>query len=198
MVLLPLCFALWWSARETLILPVFAAIESPLVRTVFAREQAQLQVLEDGRWKIKTALLSPPQADAKGARAVRVVYIDHLSPHVLGFPLLWAMLLALPYRRMRNMAAGTAALTAAAGVSLWLQIYYRMTLMMAAKEGPLWAQWPGVSTLSRVAVYPDWLPPLLKAAAQAAVYGAALVLPLLLVYVLNKPFLIGLLGASRK
>ncbi|MGR8934113.1 MAG: hypothetical protein ACU837_06940 [Gammaproteobacteria bacterium] len=194
---LPFCFAVWWWAETSLILPGLAAVEGHWIDSVYDREQAQLQVLADGRWKIKTALLAP-QANEKRALLVRVVYVDHVPNHTLGFPLLWALLLAVPYRRVRNLLLGTVLAFAAACASLWLDVYYRMALMMAAKEGPLWAQLPELRMPIHIDAYPDWFPTVMKAVSQSAVYAAALVVPLLLVYGLNKPFLVVQWGKKQE
>ncbi len=182
--LLP-AFALWWLLVTPVILPVVHQSAAWLLASSFDKIQARLAVQTHGELHISTHLLMEKQPDNPNKRHLLNLKVTHnFQTMTLGLPLLWALLLAIPHRRIRNLALGSGVLLVAFCLLAWLALSLDIFKVLA--DGKLHYLYISANIIHRLDPFPLWLLELLTTLYPLLLYGVALLLPAGLVYVLNR------------
>jgi hypothetical protein len=122
--LLPLTAA-WWLGGAEWALRLLRVLADSILPHCFPQGVSEIVLQADQSWKVRTGLTI--QGEFPAAMAIFFVDKTTLLRIVMGFPLLWALLLATPGSRLKRIAWGTLLL---GGVSL-LGISANMWAMIA-------------------------------------------------------------------
>lgn len=105
--LVPMC-AIWWLGGAEWALQGFRVIANYLLPGIVLPHVIAITAQADQSWKVLTAFYI--EGGGQVSRAVFFVFQPRLLKTILGFPLLWALLLATPGRWIKRLLLATALL----------------------------------------------------------------------------------------
>jgi hypothetical protein len=118
--LLP-AFLLWWAVAHHGLMDVLRVPVGFVIENQFSRVQAKLySPKKDNEWHVDTRLLMPKQPKKNKLLTLSIV-ITPLIIFSTGLPFLWALFIATPYKRIRNLVLGTGFLCVFILLALWLK-----------------------------------------------------------------------------
>ncbi|MEY3220849.1 MAG: hypothetical protein RIT27_2206 [Pseudomonadota bacterium] len=179
------CFALWQVSYQTVLLTAFQKTLSPIITVGFVTEQARLHNKENG-WVISTTILTPDQP-TKDAQRVRVqnIKVEKVVTYLLGFPLLWVLLLATATHRpqtfLKNFFIGNAVLFICVAMALWLKMFLLIATLVSEPNTQIYLS-PGV--IQTAIPYASWLMVSLQFVQKVVAYICVFIVPIAVWYAL--------------
>ena len=185
-------FALWWLSVNSILLPSLAHPVGWGISQWFEREQVELKVIPTGEWNIYTKILMKEQPK-KDKRLLVNLQIKAPTVFTVGLPVLWTLLLAMPipvWLKLRHLLIGSLLLLPTITISLWLEVFRHVARLTTGNDiGEIF-----ISEGLQQAVVPYS-----ETAIQSAllflrfsVYMNLLVIPLLIVYFLQRDVILQL------
>lgn len=186
-------FALWWLSVNSFLLPSLAHPVGWAISQWFEREQVELKVIPTGEWNIYTRILMKEQPK-KDKRMLMNLQIKAPTVFTVGLPILWTLLLAMPiplWSKLRNVFIASLLLLPTITISLWLEVFRHVARLTTGddvgeifiSEGLYQVVTPYSETVIQGAIL------LLR----FSVYMNLLVIPLLIVYFLQRTTILQLL-----
>jgi hypothetical protein len=175
--LLPL-YAIWWLGGAEWALRLLRVLADAVLPRLFPQGVSEIVLQADQSWKVRTGLVV--QDNLPPAMGIIFVAKKMLLRIVMGFPMLWALLLATPGSRLKRLVWGTLLLGAVSllctGGHLWALIAVLFNHRISLIDESL------VPPPFRVVVdpYPDWLFHLSSFAHYLAVLIVPIVAPVLI------------------
>lgn len=151
-------FALWYVSYQPVLLPALQTVLKPIVSFQFVTEQARLHTKDDG-WEVATTILTPDQP-TQNANRIRVqnIKVEKVVTYTLGFPLLWAFLLAnithRPKNAARDLIIGNAALFISIVFFLSLKIFLLISTLISEPNTNIYI---AAGIIKPAIPYPNWL-----------------------------------------
>lgn len=186
-------FALWWLAVNSVLLPTLAHPVNWGISQWFAREQAEVKVTSTGEWNIYTRILMKEQPK-KDKRLLMNLQIKAPTVFTVGLPVLWTLLLAMPISillKLRHLIIGSLLLLPTIIISLWLEVFRHLAQLTTGNDvGEIFVTeglHQAVVPYSEAVIQGSIL--LLR----FSVYMNLLVIPLLIIYFLQRTTILHLL-----
>lgn len=192
MLLLIATLALWLGLVHQGLSSGFSHVVSLFIEAQFSRIHAQLEpnpeikhFLDHNLWVVETYLLLPEAEQNRAKLLSWTLHITPILPYTLGLPLLWALLLASSYQRMRNLVLGSALIGLVVVCALWLKSWLAIANVML--EHPEARIFVGEGISVQNIPPPEWLVSTLRLVwASFFVYFAALLAPIGIFLWLNR------------
>lgn len=178
-------FLLWYLLLTPVLMPVMQVTADFLLHQSFTNIQARATQHKPDEWHISTQILMDKQPDNPNKRHLLNLKVQRNMPtFTFGLPILWALLLAIPHRRWRNLAIGTGLVTLSFILAAWLALSHQ--LIKSLSDGQLHYVFVTASISHRVEPFSPWLAQSLGLLLTLVVYFVALLLPAGLAYGLNQ------------
>ena len=192
--LLP-AFLLWLSVTHYGLMDVFRVPVSSVIESQFSRIQAKLySPKKDNEWHVDTRLLMPKQPKKNKLLTLSIV-IKPLIIFSIGLPLLWALLIATPYQRVRNLILGTSALCCFILLALWLKSWVNIADVLIKHPNAQIFVTPQV-IIKNIAPSTMWLS-IAQSVSYLFNYTAAFIAPLMLYILLTRAWWQGFLPQKQ-
>lgn len=151
-------FIFWYFSYQPILLPVLQTILKPIIAFQFVTEQAKLHTKNNG-WEVATTILTHDQP-TKNTQRIRVqnIKVEKVVTYTLGFPLLWAFLLAnathRPKNAVRDLVIGNAILLISIVLLLWLKIFLLIINLLSEPNTQIYI---AAGIIKTAIPYPSWL-----------------------------------------
>lgn len=179
-------FTLWWLSVNSVLLPSLAHPVGWGISQWFEREQVELKMIPTGEWNIYTRILMKEQPK-KDKRLLMNLQIKAPTVFTIGLPVLWTLLLAMPmplWLKLRHLVIGSLLLLPTIIISLWLEVFRHVARLTTGDDvGEIF-----ISEGLHQAVVP-YSEAVIQGALlflRFSVYMNLLVIPLLIVYFLQR------------
>lgn len=179
-------FTLWWLSVNSVLLPSLAHPVGWGISQWFEREQVELKMIPTGEWNIYTRILMKEQPK-KDKRLLMNLQIKTPTVFTIGLPVLWTLLLAMPmplWLKLRHLVIGSLLLLPTIIISLWLEVFRHVARLTTGDDvGEIF-----ISEGLHQAVVP-YSEAVIQGALlflRFSVYMNLLVIPLLIVYFLQR------------
>ncbi len=178
-------FVLWWLLLVPVLMPFMQHTAGWLLASSFEHVQARLEVQENGERHISTYILMEKQPDDPNKRHLLNLKVQaNWHSMTLGLPLLWVLLLAIPHRRVRNVALGSAVLLVFLSLCAWFSLCLEILKVLA--DSQLHYVFITASISHRLEPIPSWLVVILSGGYSLLLYTVVVLLPTFLAYRLNR------------
>lgn len=191
-------FALWWLSVNSWLLPSLAHPVGWAISQWFEREQVELKVIPTGEWNIYTKILMKEQPK-KDKRMLINLQIKAPTVFTVGLPIVWTLLLAMPiplWLKLRHLLMGSLLLLPTITLSLWLEVFRHVAHLTTGDDvGEIF-----VSEGLHQAVVP-YSEAVIQASLlllRFSVYMNLLVIPLLIIYFLQRTTILQLLFPKQR
>ncbi|MDD5274752.1 MAG: hypothetical protein PHR16_01565 [Methylovulum sp.] len=182
-------FILWWTVQKTLLMPALIDVENLLLGAVYKQAQVQVSLMDDHTINIATGLISQDSRNKATMKNSRFLLHTHVpvNPNMtLGLATAWGLLMAMPYRRLRNIGLATILLLPFIVVNLYVDLQHHLSTFLLSVEMRIVAV-PYFGTLTTIPPPAAWVPGLTHAISILLLNITNFILPAMLVYSLNKP-----------
>lgn len=151
----------WWLGGAHYLLRVLSVCANVVMPSVFFDNLSSVTLVEGLSWKIITSLevvTGEPGLVNAGEAGPAVILINQndLLHTLLGFPLLWALLLSTPGRRTKRLVIGSLVLTVVAFLGMASLVWALLTVLVNHRTSAIlsWGP-PPFSVLARP--FPEWV-----------------------------------------
>lgn len=170
--LIPLCVAWWWLGGAQVFLHFMRLCADAIMPRLLFDNVAAIKLMSDQSWEVATSL-EIVGAPATEPTAVFTFNIRGLMHSVLGFPLLWSLLMSTPGRWKKRLLVGSLLLAGLSFLCQASQIWATLTVLVNHQANILGD--PAPPPFSVLAMpYPSWAFHL----SSYAYYLSVLVLPI--------------------
>lgn len=150
-------FFLYLALLRPVLLPGLTAINHRLLQAAFSSADPSLVLTDQHEWHIHTKVLMPDQVPGK--ILVLSMKIGKPGSELIGLPLLWILLLAIPQRRVKNLLWGSLLIFGA--LSLYDGLWVAGMISHALSERETYTVFVPGQGIVPLAPYPTWLPTVL-------------------------------------
>lgn len=152
--LLPLSAA-WWLGGAEWALRLLRVLAGSILPHCFPQGVSEIVLQADQSWKVRTGLAI--QGEFPAAMAIFFVDKTILLRIVMGFPLLWALLLATPGSRLKRIAWGTLLLGGLSLLGIGMHVWALMAVMLNHQASLIDESLVPPPFRVSVDSYPEWL-----------------------------------------
>lgn len=155
------CSAWWWLGGAQYLLRVLTACASITMPNAIFDSVSSIAMVEGQAWKIVTSLdivLTTRESVSAldGGQAVILINNNDLIHTLLGFPLLWALLMSTPGRWKKRIVVGTLILTALAFLGIASLIWALLTVLVNHNTSAILSWEPPLFSV-HARPYPSWI-----------------------------------------
>lgn len=192
--LVPLCTFWWWLGGSDWYLRLLSVLADATLPHWILSDVQEIAWWSEAKWKVRTQLMLVNSPESL------VVYLtkDRLAHMVLGFPLLWTLLLATAGPKKARLVLGTLLLTILSLQEVAAHLWAYLAVVRNHRASVIDESLVPPAFMVTAAAYPDWLFHLSSFAYYLAAIVVPLIAPVLIWVVLCPRGIMGLVVSLRR
>lgn len=189
---------LWWLSLDSLLLPALRWTVEQAAQFSFPQARLTLSSAPDtaNTWHLSSYYLLSEQSPDPRRLLLLNLRITPLFTYTFGFPLLWALVLAVPRQRWRNLLLASGAVFLFSALALYSKLLFHLT--GALSDGSALSLLLRIGYEQPLPIYPAWWLEALNPLRKFFAYLAMLFAPPLFVYLLNRAWFDALFSQVRQ